>query len=373
MISGSSTPTTRVASGNAGGVAAYIFGWADETYNVDDAPFSPNLTVWAACDNSAVSQKILLAHEGRSKPVHVFQDIMDRVPNDVRSVLYVIGDRYIKSYATLEQLHEGSMDTPPKISSDVFDARKEEMAQNMVRELNSVLCQVHFKEKAWCVKHNDYCFISPRSDPRFRSARWIDVGGHTCNPWTPMGSMNHFLDKATIPALVWVHSMRFFEPDDIIVERTPFFEPEAFHKVLNTNLFNGFNGPGFDEMNTPKSHLSRPMRFKEDPASRKYEMFTVRFSPLDLGFPTSRRRVFTWFSLGNVIQQPLSSDMKPLAFETLFFKQIKADASVFLIASTDEVVDTHQKAWAARRGEDHGELHSQDTFKPPRSVQVATS
>ena len=37
------------------------------------------------------------------------------------------------------------------------------------------------------------CFISPRDEPEFRHARWSEIGGHSCTPWSAMGSQSNLL------------------------------------------------------------------------------------------------------------------------------------------------------------------------------------
>ena len=225
------------------------------------------------------------------------------------------------------------------------------------------MSSVSFSEKQWCVKCQAMCDISPRSDPTFKCHRWVEVGGHTCDPWTAIGSHNNFLDPATLPALVWIHSCRFFEPDDVVDECTPLFDPKFFGDILNVTSLAEERGED-DELVAsqgeppPKHPLSRPTDLQEESTARTYHQFTVRFSPTDLGVPSSRRRVYTWFSLIGVIKQDLDSSGLPRVntwmFEEMFYRKCVVDGSIYMVGDTFEGMESHRVAWATKRQEDAG-------------------
>lgn len=72
--------------------------------------------------------------------------------------------------------------------------------------------------EAYCFLHDKMCPLSPRTNADYRDALWIETGGHTCTPWTPMGSHTGWIDLASVPLLIWAYSLRFFEPDMVLTE-----------------------------------------------------------------------------------------------------------------------------------------------------------
>lgn len=334
--------------GNGSSISAYIFGRASEEYEQD---FMRNLHIYSAWEIDEDKRKVLLGHRKESKPQHVFGDILDMVPDEERAKCQAVMDDVMTRFKELKKQYTGDQMKIPAISMQEFNGKKVALTEELLQSLDEILEQVTFKENAYCFKCQHDCPISPRSCPRHRMARWIEVGGHTCDPWTAMGSGGGFCDNATLPAMVWMHAARYFEPDDILMECTPCFDPEPFLQILNQTEQLAADS---QSIAMPKHPLSRPTVSLEDCSNRKYSMFVHRYSPIDLGFPTSRRRVYAWFRLDGIVDLKIDEMSMRVMFEDVFFNNINCDASIFFRPDiVDEtVMRSHQIAWATKREED---------------------
>eukprot|EP00975_Prorocentrum_lima_P067930 12917836-Prorocentrum_lima.AAC.1 len=75
-----------------------------------------------------------------------------------------------------------------------------------VDKLKAELSQVEFNETAWCIVHQQQCYISPRHEQQHEKSYWVEASGNTCCPWSGMSSGNGWLDRATLPFLIWAFS-----------------------------------------------------------------------------------------------------------------------------------------------------------------------
>jgi hypothetical protein len=98
----------------------------------------------------------------------------------------------------------------------------------------------------------------------------------------------------------------------------------------------------------PKCSSSRPLKRGEAPADRGYASFSLKFSPLDLGIPSSGDRVWTWFRLVGVVNL-VAQDVSVQMFEDVFFRLCVCDASVYMVV--DSITrGNHKRAWARKHG-----------------------
>lgn len=84
--------------------------------------------------------------------------------------------------------------------------------------------------------------------------------------------------------------------------------------------------------------------------SKPYSMFSLRFGPTDMGIPSSRRRVYTWFSKTAAVELHIDADKRRRCFEELFFRKCVTDASKYMVAS-DAQLASHRLEWARSRPE----------------------
>jgi len=316
-------------AGNGAGVMSQVFGEVGRLLDLGD--MSENVVVYSAWDVDPLCRRVLLRHKPSTNARHVFGDLLDRLSTETRTAAQEIMERHVTSFKKLKEERCGTQMHPPSISNSEFEQKRRCLTDSLLQSLEHILGNASFSEEAWCYKHQCMCPISPRSDPELRGLRWIEVGGHTCNPWSNMGSKNQFLDSATLPALAWVWSCRYFQVDDLVTECTPAFKPEPFLDIMNKE---------------PSDDLSCPLR---EEAASPYAMESLTFSPTDLGFPSLRKRLYAWLWRQRTVQRTIAGDGGSI-FQELFYRTCAADARIFLQADP-AVRRSHQKAWAEERGE----------------------
>ena len=242
-------------------------------------------------------------------------------------------------YKDLKKKVKGDQEHPPEIADHEFNSKCEELSQSTLAVMHSVLQRAQFKEKAPCLFCKQDCYVSPRSDPKYANSRWTEVAGNTCRPWSKMGGQNGMLDPATLVMLVWIYSMRYYEPDDIVDECVVGFDPSILQDVLND-----------DDPEIPKHHASRPTSRCET-GHRNYDMFTIKFRPPDVGIPSNGLRMFAWLRLAVIIKSCVPPGLQRQVFESLFFCKCSLDASVYMVDCA-LLRDKFRFEWAGRRPED---------------------
>lgn len=172
------------------------------------------------------------------------------------------------------------------------------------------------KESAWCLRHAQLCPITPRHSVEFQGRLWVEGSGSTCCPWSPMGQRTCWLDSATLPFFVWAYSTRFYEPDAAIHECVPGFPEEILQ-----HIFSPLAGHA-----VPKSPFARAC---PDPQMGGYVVRTLKWSPTDLGIPSNRPRKYTSMHLRSSLT---SGTIDELDIPSIFYRQLRADASVYFAA-----------------------------------------
>jgi hypothetical protein len=160
------------------------------------------VVAYSSCDNDPIYQKVLKAHVGASKPLHLFQNILDRMPAGVFEQCLKLLVEALDDFKQLKTSHTGSQSHPPTLDRATFRELKDVLSKIYLESLDRILSATVFEEKALCVLCEDYCYISPRTHPKFRLARWNECSGHTCTPWSAMGAQSNALDAATLPTMV---------------------------------------------------------------------------------------------------------------------------------------------------------------------------
>ena len=116
------------------------------------------------------------------------------------------------------------------IDDTVSAVQKEELGIKLFDEVSLVLAACEFQTQAWCFKHNMSCPISPCGQVLFgNDGLWLEGAGSTCCPWSRMNMIDAmWLDRATVPFLVWAYSTRCYEPDGGAHECVPGFSRSGF-------------------------------------------------------------------------------------------------------------------------------------------------
>jgi hypothetical protein len=117
----------------------------------------PNIVYYSACDSSESARQALLSHSPRTRPEHVFGDMLERVP-----------DRELQELKALEQTTLGMWEHA-KEEVRLGGMTKKELAdycesfgQEYVEQILDILAGVEFKLQAYCYAHDCLCFLSPR-------------------------------------------------------------------------------------------------------------------------------------------------------------------------------------------------------------------
>ena len=144
------------------------------------------------------------------------------------------------------------------------------------------------------------------------------------------------LDAATLPMLVWIYALRFYEPDDIVDECVMSFDPMILLRVLND-----------PDPDVPKHCMSRPIP-PHLGRQRSYNMFTVKLSPVDVGVPAHGGRVLTHFSLSSIVKTMVPRDQQRGVFKALFHAQCELDSSIYM-RDFDDLLSAFREHWQRQR------------------------
>ena len=170
-------------------------------------------------------------HPESSRPLHIFGDILDRLPRDVLERRKATEQGKILAYeqACSAAATEACPTSPGAEGIDAESVElpsmadyKAKLGQDMVDEMIHELERCTFEETVWCHRHKKYCYVDPRSDPRCAGALIVEVAGPCCPPWSSMNPRrDRWLSAATLPALTWVFSTRYRCPSAIVHENAP--------------------------------------------------------------------------------------------------------------------------------------------------------
>ena len=118
-------------------------------------------------------------------------------------------------------------------------------------------------ELGWCVKHKKRCPMFPpkhlyNAAGGLSKAVYADMSGVICTPWSSQGLQYGWLDKNSIPTILYLWSLRQSPVDMSVVECTPRLDLDGVQAIL---------GDGF-------------------------AVEAITFGPQLLGLPYNRKRVY---------------------------------------------------------------------------------
>ena len=227
------------------------------------APGSPcaGIHIYSAADIMPRAQKALLGHHPALGPGHVFVDVLDRLPEDVRLTCVGIQNSKLEAFKLAHDDRRASATLKLTLGQELFN------------ELSDVLDNVEFLQEAPCLRHGIKCPTNLRLDAMYRDMVHVEIAGTTCTAWSAMGRSMGYLDKSTLPCLVRLYSTRYYEPDGVVHENAPRFQHHRLLEVLAGKRRRARRGPG------PRNPFS-----PRKPAV--YEGTCAVFSPEDLGVPS---------------------------------------------------------------------------------------
>lgn len=258
----------------------------------------PQIAMFSAADTDSLCRRLLLSHPSDSQPLHVFGDVLDRLPPDVLAQCKALESAKLGEYERCQgasgragsQGDGATRSTSTRdLAADKLKRKKVELGRALLTGLMDILSTASFAETAWCYRHNQYCLLHPRSNEELVGRLHIEIAGPCCPPWTTMNAkQDKWLSTATLPALVWAYSVRFAAPDLVIHENSPGWDEEPTIKILRgavdcqVSCFSPDISPAFGCFQPGilcPTMFGRPSRRK-----RKYSLF-VRRGSLRIALP----------------------------------------------------------------------------------------
>ena len=287
----------------------------------DEDEWKPTIIMYAATDNAKICEKTLLAHKACSRPMHVFRDVLERLPAETLRKCKAIEHRKIHAYRKAAALFARAKPNAfrKKIWQAKLDKLKARSGLQLVDELCHVLDTVSFADVAWCLRHEAYCNIAPKAEPELANSLHVEVAWPCCPPWSSMTSTHErWLSTSTLPALVWCFSTRHSEPDGIVHECSLGWDEQPMVKILARGLT-----PDSVGSPTPKSP------FCPSPCPSRYTCMQHHglCSSL-LGFPSRKKRKYTLWT-----NHPLQLQLPPTmcfmdAFQEIFEHELQCGCSI---------------------------------------------
>ena len=264
-------------------------------------------TSWSATDLDDTCVNILCNHTGAHKPMHVFRDILDRIPIVKLRHLQHLQLHWCTFYNQQIKTCKGARRA----------ATLREYCHRFLHEALEVLQDVTFPRQslAFCEVHKCGCVVAP---PKFLDGKpvlWLDVFGLICTPWTTQGKQMSWLDPNAIPTFIQLLQFDRGEAQIGIAECTPFLDMVGVRTLMpNTQIFD------------------------------------VTFCPSDLGLPTVRRRLYAILIKTGAGAQPRFklSGLHGL-LEKYSFKKVIAHPSIYFRANSADIRDMTYE-FARRRG-----------------------
>lgn len=120
----------------------------------------PRCLYYSATEICPKGRAALQTHTSPTKPLHIFGDLLDRLPKEALAVIKGIEAEYLGLWEHSKAEHKLSRDpeTNPRSSNDLW-------GEQFVKAVLDVLKTVEFKDTAWCYVHERECPITPRSQP----------------------------------------------------------------------------------------------------------------------------------------------------------------------------------------------------------------
>ncbi len=274
----------------------------------------------SATDANAVCRRVLQMHTGSGKPQHVFREILDIIPTELRSKLAakapMLRRRLDEHVAEVTKRH-GAAEGAASRSVQV-----KRLGSRYVRYVARRLESVDLARRAWCDRHDRECDLLPSVSAQ---CLHIECAGTTCVAWGGLGAHYQWLDDSSLPCLVWCTWVKRVAPHIVVHECTRTFDHHTLQHLMGAD----------------------------------YWVSSCVTCPTDGGVPSRRPRKYTvalhrrvWAAAAEPRCRDLSRGLfhyTKANYLSLFGRRCEVDCSVYLSAIAKEIAE-YQQARGAKRG-----------------------
>ena len=296
-----------------------------------------NVIYYSATEHDLKVQKFSMENS-HGRPRHLFVDVTDRIPDrTLRESLQKFLDDQVQLWSDTYAEYRLKGISKKKVLEIKFD-----LSNQVVNKLRQELHRIEFGPYAWCEIHKSQCPISPRMDPDLQALDWLEVGGSECTPFSTMNiKSGRWCHHSTLATLVYLHSVCFFEPTRFMHECVKHFDFAMMAHLLCDEA---------DALKCPWA-LS-PISGGPSP---HYHAQCETFSPVQLGIPTSRPRLYSCFVLLPFVR----ARQHHSEFSSLFFREMAVDLGVYFVASNQALLDLGEDVGInSLRGSEYGRLEA---------------
>ena len=296
-----------------------------------DGSLSDNIVVYSSWESDKVCQMVLGQVPESFRPLHRFPNVLDALHDVDRSQVDAIMQ---------EAMHErDALDADlalKNISKKDHRSHVRRLGAKLRDRLQVKLRGVEFRSTAWCAQCEKYCYISPRYHEEYRDSVWIEIAGPVCKGYSCMGKQYGWLHPSCAGALVWAYRSAFFEPDRIFKENVERSDEATFNGIFTCK----------ERLQSPFGRTICSTKGASDETTRYADRQSLIFDVYDLGYPCSRRRVYSRWDL-----MPFFNPRPSNSFQELFFKKTQLNLDVFFVATEQDLLAELEKETKHSRDE----------------------
>lgn len=266
-------------------------------------PSGRQVSFHSACDSDRRCQQVLQAHDIHSRPLHLFTDVLQAVPEEVVHALQT-------KLRSLQEAFQSCRAARPEERNN----KRVELEKEMRTYAMDLLGQASFKTDMQCLIHGASCAHFPA-----KGGIHVEVAGSPCVPFVKGGAYGtsmSWLHDVTVPFYVWIHAVKRASPALVVHECVPGFDVQHLEHALNHPV----------------------------PC---YVVQSLVWSPEDEGIPVRRERRYTLCIRMDLAPPLLRFD--DLTWRALAYAGQAATAELFLRASAEAMTQL-KSLYARRRG-----------------------
>jgi len=294
------------------------------------------VTMFSATDINAICRAVLLRHKAESASEHVFGDVLDRIPSDLRQKLENAAARLRSSVTRrtgAERLAKGADAAAAYRKAAVL-----RLGRRYIQDVRKLLEQTAFPagQLASCQRHGCMCRVCPVKDTRGHPhPLHVEIAGTTCTAWSSMGAGWGWLDKSALPCMVWMFWVLAVEPDIVLHECTPRFQHQQLADILDGKFWCESVVMSPEDWGVP---AKRPRRYTML-LNRKWQLPAATSSTAP---PAQASSIPRALQPGPMTGGAAAFQFTSGCFRDLFFKQRMADCDVYMVASPLQIQEYNE-------------------------------